>query len=81
MYTILFFIIIAILVLDFALEAYLDHLNGKNVSLQLPDEVKDIYDAEKYKKQQQYFLANQKFGTISGGFSFLIMMLMFFFFG
>lgn len=81
MYTILFFIIIAILVLDFALESYLDHLNGKNVSLQLPDEVKGIYDAEKYKKQQQYFLANQKFGTISGGFSFLIMMLMFFFFG
>jgi len=81
MYTTLFFIIIAILVIDFALETYLDHLNGKNVSLQLPDEVKDIYDAEKYKKQQEYFLANQKFGTISGTFSFIVMMLMFFLFG
>jgi len=81
MYTVLFWIIIAILVLDFTLEKILDYLNRKNVSLQLPDEVKDIYNADEYKKQQEYFLTNQRFGTISGIFSFIVMMLMFFLFG
>ena len=81
MYTILFWIIIAILVFDFTLEKILDYLNRKNVSLQLPDEVKDIYNADEYKKQQEYFLTNQRFGTISGMFSFIVMMLMFFLFG
>ena len=38
MYTSLFFVIIAILVLDFALETILDYLNGKNASVTLPDE-------------------------------------------
>lgn len=81
MYTFLFWIIIAILILEFALEKILDYLNRKNVSLELPNEVKDIYNAEEYAKQQKYFLANQKFGTISGIFSFIVMMGMFFLFG
>jgi STE24 endopeptidase len=81
MYTTLFWIIIAILVLDFALEWYLDYLNNSQVSEALPEEVKDLYDAEAYKKQQQYFLANKKFGMVSGLFSFVVMMLMFFLFG
>lgn len=81
MYTTLFWIIIAILVLDFALEWYLDYLNNSQVSEALPDEVKDLYDAEAYKKQQQYFLANKKFGMVSGLFSFVVMILMFFLFG
>ena len=81
MYTVLFWIIIAILVIDFVLETVLDYLNGKQVSETLPDEVKDIYDAEKYKKQQEYFKTNQKFGTVADIFSFVVIMLMFFLFG
>lgn len=81
MYTTLFFVIIAILVLDFALESVLDYLNAKNASVTLPEEVSDIYDAEKYKKQQEYFKANEKFGLFSGVFGFVVMMLMFFLFG
>lgn len=81
MYTALFWIIIVILVCDFVLETVLDYLNGKQVSDKLPDEVSDIYDAEKYKKQQAYFKANQKFGSVVDIFSFVVMMLMFFLFG
>lgn len=81
MYTTLFWVIIAILIVDFALGAFLDYLNNSQVSEALPDEVKDLYDAEAYKKQQQYFLANKKFGTVSGLFSLVVMMLMFFLFG
>ena len=73
MYTVLFWIIIAILVFDFILEQYLDYLNGKNVNMELPDEVKGIYDEEKYKKQQEYFKTNQKFGSLSNIFSFVDM--------
>ncbi len=81
MYTTLFWVIIIILVLDSALGWYLDFLNNRQVSEALPDEVKDLYDANEYKKQQQYFLANKKFGMVSGLFSFVVIMLMFFFFG
>jgi STE24 endopeptidase len=80
-YTALFWVIIAILVLDFSLGKILDYLNRKNVSLVLPEEVREIYNAEEYEKQQRYFLVNQKFNTILGVFSFIIMMLMFFLFG
>jgi STE24 endopeptidase len=81
MYTILFWIIIAVLIVDFALEKGLDYLNLKNVSLRLPDEVKDIYNADEYKRQQEYFLTNQRFGAISGTFGFIVLLLMFFLFG
>jgi STE24 endopeptidase len=80
-YTTLFWIIIAILVLNFTLEKILDYLNRKNVSLQLPEEVREIYNTEEYEKQQRYFLTNLKFSTISGIFSFIVIMLMFFLFG
>ncbi len=81
MYTTLFWIIIVILVADFAFSLVLDYLNDKQVSCELPEEVKDIYDADKYKKQQEYFKTNQKFGFVSDVFSFVVMMLMFFLFG
>jgi STE24 endopeptidase len=38
----------------------------------LPDELKEIYPPEKYAKQQEYQRTNSRFGLISGGFSFLL---------
>ena len=81
MYTILFWCIIAILVLNFAVDAILDHLNVKYADVNLPKEVEGIYDAEKYKKQQEYFKTNNRFGAVSDIFNFIVIMLMFFFFG
>ncbi len=81
MYTILFWCIIAILVLNFAVDAILDHLNVKYADENLPKEVEGIYDAEKYKKQQEYFKTNNRFGAVSDIFNFIVIMLMFFFFG
>ena len=40
----------------------------------LPDELKGIYPPEKYAKQQDYQRANSRFGLISGGFSFILML-------
>ncbi|WP_299580630.1 M48 family metallopeptidase [uncultured Sunxiuqinia sp.] len=77
----LFWIIIGILIFDFVLERWLDYLNTTRWSTQLPDEVKGIYDEEKYRKQQAYSRTNHRFGMLTSSFSFVLLMLMFFFEG
>jgi STE24 endopeptidase len=73
----LFIIIIVILVLDFGLERYLAFLNIKESGKKLPALLSDIYDPEKYAKQQDYFRTNSRFGMLTSSFSFLITLLMF----
>ncbi len=81
MFQIIFVIIIFILVADFGLERFLSYLNIRNSKKNLPPELSDIYDAEKYQKQQEYFRTNSKFGMISGTFSFLVTLSMYVFGG
>ncbi len=81
MYEILFGVIIAILILDFLFEKYLDYLNTTTMSETLPDEVKGIYDEEKYKTQQAYQRENHRFGILSSSVSFAITLAMFLFYG
>jgi STE24 endopeptidase len=69
------YIIIAILVFEFALTKFIDYLNTLNWSSKLPEEAKGIYDEEKYKKQQDYEKTNHKFNNISSSFSFIIMLI------
>ena len=81
MVQILFFIIIFILLADFGLERYLAFLNIRFSKNELPTVLKDIYDPEKYAKQQDYFRTNSRFGMLTGSFSFLITLLMYSFGG
>ncbi|MCK3685280.1 M48 family metallopeptidase [Maribellus sp. YY47] len=81
MHEFLFWLIIAILVVDFLFEKYLDYLNTTQWSDTLPEEVKGIYDEEKYRKQQAYERENHRFGMISGSFSMAVTLAMFLFFG
>lgn len=81
MHEILFWIIIAILVLEFLFEKYLDYLNTTTMSDTIPEEVLGIYDEEKYKKQQAYQRENQKFGLLSSSFSMVLTLCMFLFYG
>jgi len=81
MHTVIFWIIISILILDFVFESILDFLNSTRMSEKLPEEVKGIYDEDKYKKQQAYQKENRRFGLVSGGFSFLLILGMFLFYG
>jgi STE24 endopeptidase len=74
---ILFIVIIVILVLDFGLERYLAFLNIKESGKELPALLRDIYDPEKYAKQQDYFRTNSRFGMLTSGFSFIITLIMF----
>lgn len=81
MHEILFWIIIVIIVLDFLFEKYLGYLNTTKWSDVLPDEVKGIYDEEKYKKQQAYQRENYRFGLLTSSFSFAITLAMIVFYG
>ncbi|MBN1414250.1 MAG: M48 family metallopeptidase [Bacteroidales bacterium] len=72
MHNALFYIILAIIIVDFVLERWLDYLNGKKLSTELPEELKDVYDAEQYKKSQEYKRANDRFSLITSTFSFLL---------
>jgi len=77
-YNTIFFIIVAILIADFLLERYLEYLNRKSMRVELPDELKDVFDAEQYRKQQEYKRTNDRFGALTSSFSFLLIMLMLF---
>jgi len=77
-YNTLFIIIVIIVVADYILERYLHYLNTKSISNELPDEVKDVYDADQYKKQQEYKKANDRFGMLTSSLSFIIILLMLF---
>jgi len=77
----LFYIIIAIVVFDFAFERFLDFLNTTRWSDQLPGELAGIYDAAEYKKSQQYLKANHKFSMLTESFSFLLLFVMLIFGG
>ncbi|HBL75230.1 MAG: peptidase M48 [Bacteroidetes bacterium GWF2_42_66] len=78
---ILFYLIIGLLLVDFIFERFLDYLNTTRWSETLPDEVKGIYDEEKYRKQQAYEKTNHRFSMLTGSFSFVLIMLMFLFYG
>ncbi len=70
----LLIIIIAIIIFDYLLERWLDYLNSKRWSNELPAELKDIYDEDKYRKSQDYLKVNQKFGALTSSFSLVLIL-------
>lgn len=78
MYNTLFYIILAIVAFDFALERLLDYLNSTRWSSKIPDELKGIYDPDRYEKSQKYEKENQKFELLTSSFSLTVMVAMLF---
>ncbi|WP_028981013.1 M48 family metallopeptidase [Sporocytophaga myxococcoides] len=68
----LLYIILGILSFDFILEQVLDYLNLKHQKNDLPEELKNLYTEEEFKKAQDYFTANAKFSFVSSTLSFLL---------
>ena len=69
-------ILLLLLIASYVLERYLDYLNSKNWSDELPAALKGIYNEEEYKKSQQYEKANKKFSTVSDTFSLVVMVIL-----
>lgn len=65
-------LIVAIMVFDFLFEKVLSFLNLKNLKTELPDELKGIYEEEKYKKSIQYTRENTRFSFLTSSFSFVL---------
>ncbi len=71
-----FYVIIAIIVLNYALSSIVKLLNVRALQTELPSEMNGFYDQEKYKNSQLYTRTNTKFSILTSTFSFLIIILM-----
>jgi STE24 endopeptidase len=76
--TTLFYILIAILIVNFIIDKILDVLNSKHFDDPIPNELADVYEKEEYEKSQAYKKVNAKFSNLTGLFS-LVVTLVFFF--
>jgi len=77
----IFYIIVGLIIFDFLLDQFLNYLNYTTSNAKIPDELKDVYDAEKYAKQQEYEKTNSRFELYSSTFSLVLILLMLFFSG
>jgi STE24 endopeptidase len=68
----LFYIIIAIIIINFIKDKILDAINAKHYNDPIPEELKDVYDQDEYKKSQAYKAVNYKFGIFTSLFSFVL---------
>ena len=74
-------LIISIVVIFYIFETVLSIINLKYQTSELPDEVKDFYDQEKYAKSQQYKRTNTIFSLVTSTFTMLVVVLMLIFDG
>ncbi len=72
MATVILYVVIAFIVFEFVLSKILSWLNMKTWDKPLPEEVRYLYDAEKYKNAKDYAIANNKLATISAVLSLII---------
>jgi len=78
MYNSVFIIIVSIVIFGYLLERYLSFLNSTKWTDKLPEELTDVYDAEKYKKSQEYKRVNDRFSFLTSSFSLVLILLMLF---
>ena len=73
----LFYIIISILVIDFAIDKIISYLNAKHFDDKIPNELTDVYNEKEYLKSQAYKKENYRFSLLKSGFT-MILTLFFF---
>ncbi len=78
MYNYVFFIILAILIIGFGLERWLEYLNLKNASATPPPELSDVYEPARYEESQKYKRTNTRFSFVTSSLSLLLVLLMLF---
>ena len=67
-------IILAALILEFTLELVTNLLNVKALKLELPPALESIYQAEEYRKSQQYLCATTRFGLVGSAFTLFVLL-------
>jgi STE24 endopeptidase len=72
----IYFILIAITVVSFLFDQWLDYLNDKRKSPKLPESAKGIYDEERYAKWLAYDKTNGRVGALNSAVSIVISLAM-----
>jgi STE24 endopeptidase len=75
-----FIIILATLIINYAVRLVANILNLRSLKPELPDEFSDVFDEENYRKSQEYTKTKTKFQFLTSTFS-LIVLLIFWFSG
>jgi len=71
-------IILAAILLEFFLSLISDILNILHIKPDLPEEFRDVWDNEKYRKSQEYLKTNTIFGIVTSTFMLIITLLFWF---
>ncbi len=75
MATTFFYLILAFIIFNYVFDRILEYLNSTRLTNILPPALAGIYDAEKYKKSQDYERTKNKLSTVQSTFSFGILMI------
>ncbi len=71
----LFYIIVAVVLIDFLVDQILDMLNARHFDDPIPQNLKDVFNKEEYEKSQRYKKTRHRFGLISSTFSIVVLLL------
>src|SRR5665648_1008781 len=77
MVTLLYYSILIVLSADFIFERWLDYLNTKSWSTELPSELVGIYNEEKYQKSQKYQKTMHQFSLVTESLGFIAIIMIF----
>lgn len=72
MYNGVFWLIIALVIIEFVVERWISSLNASWFGKPIPAALEGIFDTDKYSKQQLYSKTNYRFGVFSSTFSVLV---------
>ena len=72
---------IGLVIFNFLFTTVLEYLNDKNWKDDIPDDLKDFYDSEKYLKAKNYKIDKGKLSSLSSSISFVFTLAMLYFFG
>jgi len=75
------YIFIGLVIFNFLFTAVLEYINDKNWKNDIPDELKDFYDSDKYSKAKNYKVDRGKISLVSSSISLITTLLMLYFFG
>ena len=73
-----FLIIIAIVIFNYLVSRALEYLNARKYGDPIPEGLEDVYDQKEYRRSMDYKKVNYRFAILTGTFSFVLIMLMFF---
>ncbi len=71
-------IILAAIIFDYALNGLADYLNLTKLRNDLPEAFRGVYDADRYRKSQQYLKVNTRFGWVTATFNVSVVLIFWF---